>query len=272
MPESLGSANDIPIPPLPELSLGQRERMRRNESLRAPPAGPRPRVSMADIQKQTSEFSTDAQSTSPTWLLPPHLTLFYKKREAPMLPSDTIKQCVIDSLRLHDAVFIVVIRKNIGIPTAWLAALEELKSKLSPDIDFDFMFIPSGTDETIAGLYVDGGYLAIQLDHDNNICTTDDALIAGLELCVSRMVSPIHRRCRAVQKDTERAATIPPDVIPAAVPEPSLPCISEAPPKKPIRTVDASDVFLAQWDAEARADNAAANKVRLAAVRSTSRL
>lgn len=272
------------------LTIAQRENARAANRLSEPFSGPRRRMSIGEIQEHTAVFRTDPQPTStvdagvsaidePTdtsWLLPPHLALFYKKMVVTSLLADNMKQYVLDALRSHDAVFILSVRKNIGMPNAWLTALETLKERLFPSIDFDHMCISAETDETFGWLYVDGKHFAIPLDHDNDICTTDDALVAELELYITRFVPPVNARCRGVQREVERLMTAKqsqPSFMQRQVTD-----IGAEPPvevpliKKTTRHVDPSDVFLAKWEAEAKVELEASKKARLAVIRSSSLL
>jgi|GEM_PF-7069099 len=214
----------------------------------------------------------DGSITDSVWLTPPHTMLFYVKGSATPPPLDTIKQHVLDSLHSNDAVFILSVRKDVGIPMSWIAALEKLKTTFSPAIDFDFMFIPSGTSETFGCLYVDEHYRSIPLDHDNYVCTTDDALMAELEMCITEMTSPLYKRCHAVRKEVEKVTTASHPIEDLITPDPvQRPIVGVASFKKPARSVDIVDQVFARWEAESRADRDAANKARLAAVRSSSR-
>ena len=147
-----------------QLTVGQKERAKATERLSEPLSTPRPRMSVDEIRELTAVFRTNLQpasahdeddivipfplltsgdasdelvltfspevtdeSVDPAWLLSPHLALFYSKADATPLPAHDMKRYVLESLRSHDAVFILNVRKNIGMPKAWLTALEALK-------------------------------------------------------------------------------------------------------------------------------------------------
>lgn len=253
-------------PPLPPLSLGQRERKRITESLLAPHVGPRPRISIADIQRQTASsfiitqpadldpaepdsfaihYAVPADPPCPS---PPDLTLFYTKGEALKPTTDNIKQYVLDSLRTNDAILILNIRSGVSIPQPWLTALDALKVKLSPDIDFDFLFISYGGIETFGRLYIDELNLVVPLDHDNNMCTSYDALINELEGCIMSAVSPVNKRCRAVLKEVERVLAAR-EITQQAAPEP-LPEQTPITNRNEEERDSVSERVLSQWQSQ----------------------
>ncbi|MCX6733764.1 MAG: hypothetical protein NTX63_03035 [Candidatus Peregrinibacteria bacterium] len=267
-PKDRADGADEPIAPRSlELTLAQIELQRRAHRLLE--HGTRPRMSIADIQKITSVFHPQSPQTEPDWLLPPDLTLFYARGDAPLLATDNMKRYILESLRAHDAVFILGMHKNIPIPQGWITALESLKLKLAPDIDFDFVFVPSSTNETFGRLYVDEHSLAIPLVHDKNMCTTDDALIHEVEKCIATNASPIHKRRRAIQKEAERVSAISqePELSPIHEPEPTPPCIVSS----TTRSLDPVEGILQKWDAQYRAEVQETRKIHQRIITSSSR-
>ena len=223
--------------------------------------GPRPRMSIAAIQQITSVFRTQYSRTEPDWLLPPDLMLFYTKGVATPPTTDNMRSYILDFLRAHDAVFILAAHKNIPIPQGWITALQSLKLKLTPDIDFDFVFVPSSTNETFGRLYINEYSLTIPLVHDKNICTTDDVFIDKVEKCVVENASPVHKRCRAVQEEVAMLSAISHGPVPTP-PRTAPPATQSSHP---------ADSILQKWDAQYRAEIQEARKIRQRIITSSSR-
>lgn len=261
------SADETIVPRSVGLTQAQIEQQRRTHRLLE--HGARPRMSIAAIQHITSVFRPQSSQPEPDWLLPPDLTLFYAKGVAELPATDNMKHYILESLRTHDAVFILGMHKNIPIPQGWIMALESLKLKLAPDIDFDFVLVPSSTNETFGRLYVDGHSLPIPLVHDKNICTTDITLIDAVEKRVFENTSPVHKRRRAIQKEVTKISTIShePDPVPMQEPEPMPP--HSAPPVA--RSLDPVEGILQKWDAQYRAELQEARRIRQRIVTSSSR-
>lgn len=161
-----------------------------------------------------------------------------------------MRSSIIDSLRSNDAVFILGIRKNINIPQMWLTALETFKVNAASEIDFDFIIVPVETDVTVGNLYVGAHRHAIPLEHDDHLCTTDEALITTLTSLIIQTIPPIYRRCKAIRKAVENA------VIPKSSPTPT------PQPNTTIRHADAVEDTLQRWDAQYRDNQASAHRDR----------